>query len=130
MQLNDIEAFSADQDRGAWLELAHPVSGKPTGLRVLVVGPDSATQARARLRMVDELTAASDVHGHVSAASREAVRLHNLAACVVGWEVQADGQPVPFSFSAVLRLLSAGTWVQAQIDAFAADRRHFLAAVR
>jgi hypothetical protein len=126
MQLNDVEAFAADQDRGAWLDLAHPVTGKLTGMRVLVAGPDSATQARARLALVDDLTQATDLEGRVSADNRELARLHNLARCVIGWEVQADGQPVPFSFTAVLRLLRSGTWVQAQIDAFAADRRAFM----
>ena len=130
MQLNEIEAFSADQDRGAWLELHHPVSGKPTGMKVLVVGPDSATQARARLALVDDLTAATDMEGRVSAADRELCRLNNLARCVLGWDVQADGQAVPFSHSAVLRLLKSGTWVQAQIDAFADDRRRFVPGAR
>lgn len=126
MQLNDIEAFSEDQDRGAWLELAHPVSGKLTGMRVLVAGPDSATQARARLALVDDLTAATDLEGRVSAENRELARLHNLARCVLGWEIKADGDSVPFNFSGVVRLLRAGTWVQAQIDAFAGDRRAFM----
>lgn len=125
MQLNEAEAFSADQDRGAWLDLADPVTGKPTGMKVLVAGPDSATQARARLALVDDLTAATDLEGRVSAADRELCRLNNLARCVVGWEMQADGQPVPFNHAAVLRLLRAGVWVQAQIDAFASDRRAF-----
>jgi hypothetical protein len=130
MQLNDIEAFAADQDRGAWLELHHPVDGKPTGLKVLVAGPDSNTQARARLALVDDLTSATDLTGHVSAENRELCRLHNLARCVLGWDVMADGQPVPFNFAAVVRLLKAGTWVQAQIDAFADDRRRFMPGAR
>src|SRR3989338_101186 len=103
MQLNEIEGFAEDQDRGAWLELLDPVKGQQTGLRVKVAGPDSATQARARL-----------------------ARGGNWARCVVAWEVQADGKPVPFSFENVLRLLRAGVWVQSQIDAFAADRRRFV----
>src|SRR3990167_1222341 len=125
MQLNEIEGFAEDQDRGAWLELLDPVKGQPTGLRVKVAGPDSATQARARLALVDDLTAATDFEGRVSAENRELARLRNLARCVVAWEVQADGKPVPFSFENVLRLLRAGVWVQSQIAAFAADRRRF-----
>lgn len=129
MQLNDVEAFAADQDRGAWLDLANPITGKSTGMRVLVAGPDSATQARARLALVDDLTAATDFEGRVSAHDRELARLHNLARCVLGWELLSESAPVPFSFANVVRLLRAGTWVQAQIDAFAADRRAFVPGV-
>lgn len=123
MQLNDILAFSADQDRGVWCDLPDPVDGKPTGIRLQIVGPDSATQARARLRLVDELAEAADDNGRVSAEARERARLNNLAACVVGWELQEAGKPVPFSTANVLRFLRAALWTQATVDALASDRR-------
>lgn len=126
MQLNEIEGFSQDQDRGIWLELLHPVTGKPTGLRVLVAGPDSATQGRARLALVDELADMTDFDGRVSGENREKARLRNLARCVLDWEMIEDGAAVKFSFDNVLRLLRAGLWVQAQIDQLAADRRAFM----
>ncbi|KAF0172885.1 MAG: hypothetical protein FD162_2162 [Rhodobacteraceae bacterium] len=125
MQLNEIEGFSADQDRGAWLDLADPITGKATGLRLLVAGPDSAVQARARLALVDELADMTGFDGRVSGENREKARLRNLARCVIGWEVTEDGKPVPFNFDNVLRLLRAGVWVQSQIDAFADGRRAF-----
>lgn len=37
------------------------------------------------------------------------------------WEIEEDGEPVPFSTANVLRLLRVH-WVQEQVDAFAADR--------
>lgn len=116
-------AFAADQDRGVWCDFPDPVEGKPTGIRLCIVGPDSATQARARLRLVDELAEAADDQGRVPAAAREAARLHNLAACVVGWELQEGGKPVPFTTANVLRFLRAGLWPQQWVDAMASDRR-------
>ncbi len=116
MQLNDILANAEDQDRGKWFDLVDPWTGKPTGIRFLISGPDSATQARARVKLVDELAELADLDGRVSAEAREKVRLNNLARCVLGWECHEDGQPVPFSHANVLRALKAAAWVQAAVQ--------------
>ncbi len=125
MQLNDIEAEAQDHDRGRDFELLDPVTGKPTGITLRIAGPDSATQARARLAMVDELAAGADDEGRVNAAAREKARLNTLARCVLGWDIKEDGEPVPFNHANVVRLLRAALWVQAQVDAFASDRAAF-----
>lgn len=125
MQLNDIEAEAQDHDRGRDFELLDPVTGKPTGITLRIAGPDSATQARARLAMVDELAAGADDEGRVNAAAREKARLNTLARCVLGWDIKEDGEPVPFNHANVVRLLRAALWVQAQVDSFASDRAAF-----
>ncbi|MFJ1293238.1 hypothetical protein ACEPPZ_14320 [Paracoccus yeei] len=125
MQLNDILADAQDQDRGRDFDLLDPVTGKATGIKLRIAGPDSATQARARLQMVDDLADAADADGRVSAADREKIRLNTLARCVLGWEVQEDGQAVPFTHAHVVRLLKAAHWVQQQVDGFASDRAAF-----
>ena len=122
MQLDDITAWSADQDRGRWLDLLDPVTGYPTGIRLRIAGPDSATQARARLRLADELAELADQDGKLSAESREKARLNCLAACVLAWDIHEDGRPIPFTTANVLRLLRAAQWVEAQVDAFASSR--------
>uniref|UniRef100_A4WS90 Uncharacterized protein n=1 Tax=Cereibacter sphaeroides (strain ATCC 17025 / ATH 2.4.3) TaxID=349102 RepID=A4WS90_CERS5 len=124
--LNDLSSILADaedQERGAWFDLVDPVSGKPTGIRFRVAGPDSLTQAKARLRMADELAELADADGRVSAEAREKVRINTLARCVLGWEITEEGESVPFSHANVVRVLRAAAWVQAQVDAFASDRR-------
>lgn len=123
MQLDDILSHSADQDRGRWFDLADPLTGKPTGIRLLIAGPDSATQARGRLKLVDDLADAADDTGRVSAQARERCRMISLASCVLAWEIFEGGQPVPFSHANVMRLLKSAHWVQAQIDAFAGERQ-------
>lgn len=125
MQLNDILSNAEDQEKGRWFELADPVTGRGTGIRLRIAGPDSATQAKARLAMVDELAAAAGDDGRVGAEARERVRLNSLARCVLGWECSEDGQPVPFTHANVLRLLRAAQWVQLQVDALAGDRAAF-----
>jgi hypothetical protein len=125
MNLNDIEADAQDQDRGREFELLDPVTGKATGIKLRIAGPDSATQSRARLQLTDDLAGAADDEGHINAAAREKARLNCLARCVLGWDVQEDGTALPFNQANVLRLLKAAAWVHAQVDAFAGDRAAF-----
>lgn len=123
--LTDIMADVADQDRGGVLELTDPLTGEPTGLKLTVVGPDSRILRRAILEMADELAELMGPDGRVSAENKEKARLNCLAKVVIGWEVVEDGKPVPFSHRAVVRLLTAARWVEAQVDAFTADRANF-----
>lgn len=124
MDLNDVLANVADQDKGREFELADPVTGKPTGIKLRVAGPDSDTQHRARIAMMDELAEMADAEGRVSAELREKARLNCLARCILGWEIEEDGKPVPFSHKNLIRVLRV-QWVQAQADAFASDRAAF-----
>lgn len=122
MQLDEIEANAADQDRGGWFDLLDPVTGANTGIRLRLAGPDSATQGRARLAMVDEMAEAADDEGRVPAAAREKIRLRSLASCVLAWEIEEDGASVPFTQANVLRLLRSARWVEEQVDAMAGNR--------
>lgn len=124
MQLEEIFAAVADQDKGAWLDLLDPIEGKPTGIRLRIVGPDSETAHRARLKLSDDLAAMADLDGKVTAAQREKARLDCLAAHVLAWEAEEDGKAVPFNTANLLRLLRVN-WVEQEVDAFAADRRNF-----
>lgn len=125
MNLSEVGNIAEDQDRGRWLDLLGPYDGKPVGIRLLIVGPDSMAQARARLKLADDLSDMADDEGRVNAENRETARLRNLARCIIGWKAMEDGKPVPFSFDAALRLLKAGRWVQEQVDDFAGSRRAF-----
>jgi hypothetical protein len=125
MQLEDILANVRDQDKGAWLDLADPVKGEPTGMRFCIVGPDSETAHRARLALADAMADALDADGRVSAERREKLRRNCLAAHVIRWEgVEEEGKPVPFTTKNLLTLLAVN-WIETQVDAFAADRRNF-----
>lgn len=125
MQLNDILADVQDQDRGRDFDILDPVTGKPTGITFRIAGPDSATQARARLQLVDDLAELADEDGRISAAAREKARLNCLARCVLGWDIKEDGEPVPFNHATVVRVLKAAHWLQSQVDGFASDRAAF-----
>mgnify|MGYP007095983366 FL=1 len=124
MDLSDILNNIADQDRGREFELADPVTGRSTSIKLWIVGPDSETAHRARLALVDELADMADHEGRVSAEQRNKARLHCLAAHVLRWEIEEDGRPVPFNTANLHRLLRI-QWIEQQVDAFAGDRRNF-----
>lgn len=125
IDLADAFANVVDQDRGKWLNIIDPWSGEPTGFRFLVAGPDSDVQRRARLAMMDRLGEEVRADGTVSAEVRENARIECLARCCLGWEVERDGKPLPFSHRACVEVLRGVVWLQAQVDAFAGDRRNF-----
>lgn len=125
MTLDDVLSNVADQDRGRELVIADPWTGKPTSIKFRIAGPDSDVQHRARIQMMDELAEAAQPDGTVSAEAREAARIACLAKCVLLMEIEEDGKPIATSHKNIIRVLRAGAWIQAQVDAFAGDRRNF-----
>ena len=53
MNLSEVAHIGEDQDRGRWLTLVDPYQANPVGIRLLIAGPDSKTQGRARLKLAD-----------------------------------------------------------------------------
>jgi hypothetical protein len=125
MTLDEVLANVADQDRGRELVIVDPFTGKPSGIRFRIAGPDSEVQHRARIQMMDELAEAARPDGTVSAEARETARLNCLAKTVLLMEIEEDGKPVATSHKNIIRVLRAGQWIQAQVDGFAGDRRNF-----
>jgi hypothetical protein len=124
MQLNDILGNVEDQDKGREFELIDPVEGKPTGIKFRVAGPDSDTQHRAKISLADDLGEMADLDGRVTAEQREKARINCLARCVLGWTIEEDGKPIPFTHQNLVRVLKV-LWVEQQVDAFAANRANF-----
>lgn len=127
MQLNDALAFVEDADRGSELELRHPVSGAPTGMKMTMAGPDSRIQRSANLIMLDELAELARADGSISAECRERAAVAMLARCVLRWDISEDGEALPLTHAHAVRLLSVA-WVRQQADAFAGDRANYTGA--
>ncbi len=120
-----LKANITDQDRGRWLDVVEPWDGKPIGVRLLIAGPDSDTQRKARVEMMDNLAEAADTEGKVSFETREKLRVFCLARCVLNWDIAAAfGLDLPFGQAAVVKILQFG-WLQQQADEFAGDRSKF-----
>jgi hypothetical protein len=125
MDLSEIIGNAIDQERGRVMEIVDPWSGKPLGIRMTIVGPDSETQRKSRIALMDELSEMAGHDGRVTAENRETARINSLARCVIGWDVSEGGNPLSFSHSNVVRVLRASRWLQEQVDAFAGDRSAF-----
>lgn len=121
MQFSDILNGAEDQQRGRWFKLLHPVTGAETAVSLLVAGPDSGVQAQALVAMTDELAEMADPDGRVSGKDRAEVHRRFLARCVLDWKASEGGEPIPFTFDRLLRLIAVA-WVKSQLDAFAANR--------
>lgn len=120
MDLSHFDDMVEGQDRGAELVIKHPVTGDDVPDVVLIVaGPDSDVQRRARLKFNDELMA---YRGKPPADDLDRLETERLARCVVGWRVKRDGKDVEFTFTNVVRLLTGFAFVREQLDAFAASR--------
>lgn len=118
--LAQLDDLIEGQDRGAEMTAKHPVTGDPMPDIVLIIaGPDSDTARRARLKMQDELMA---FRGRPPADEYDRMDIDRLARCVVGWRVKRDGKDVEFSFTNVVRLFKAMTFLREQADKFAESR--------
>lgn len=130
MDLSEISGLSAAQEKGYEFELLDPVHGTPTGLKLLIAGPDSDITRKARQDMERELTRLSGRTGGLTPEGRERLMDGFLFSLTLGWDVQEKGKPVAFSKENFQRLLRAGTWVRAQIDTFANDRSPYFPAAK
>lgn len=120
MDLAHCEDMVEGQDRGADLTIVHPVTGERMPDVVLIVaGPDSAVQRRARIKFSDDLMA---FRNKPPADELDRMEIERLARCVVGWRMKQDGKEKPFSFTAVVALLNNVGFIRDQVDTFAASR--------
>jgi hypothetical protein len=122
MDLSEIVKSTSAQDAGHEFELLDPVRGEPTGIKLTVAGPDSEIARKARHEMEKEINRQSARRGGLTPEGREQIMDEFFGTVVLGWNAKEAGKAVPFSKEAFLRLLKAGTWVRAQVDAFAGDR--------
>jgi hypothetical protein len=103
----------------------HPATGEALPDLVLIVaGPDSDVQRRARLKLADDLL---EYRLHVPADDRERLEIEFFARCVIGWRFKEGGQELPFSHSAVVRVLRQHRYIREQLEAFAASRTAYFA---
>lgn len=108
------------QDKGADLQIRHPVTQEIVPDMVLIVaGPDSDVQRRARIKFSDDLLA---FRGNPPADELERMETARLARCLVGWRVCRDEKPVEFTHTNAVKLLTNFTFIKEQVSAFAASR--------
>lgn len=107
-------------EQGATIEVAHPVTGDKTDVRIVIRGVDSPSFrkiTREHRKKMSEKGAEDRL---------EEMSCDMLAALTIGWQgITQNGEPVPFSVDAVRALYINSPAIRAQVDAFVIDRRNF-----
>lgn len=118
--------LTKDQDAGLPLAIKHPVTGERLdGLTLIVAGPDSSVQARARHEYTDALIRSEN---RAPSEMREKWHTRRIARSVVGWTAKVKGEDVPFTLDNVIDQFTRLPFVQDQVEAFGRSRDgYFLA---
>lgn len=111
-------------DKGAELELRHPVTSEGLGVFITLAGVDSAAFAKAQR---DCQNARIRNQRPVTIQDIEKENLHTLAACTIGWRgLEEGGKAVAFSHAAAVDLYGRFPWIREQVNAFIGNRGNFL----
>lgn len=132
----DIAAFDtvAASNKGAEIELKHPVTMEPLGAFVTVLGKDSDIFRQAFRRKVNAKLArdamakkrGKDVEPPTVEDS-EADGLDLLVACTTGWRGLTDGgEPLEYSPEAARNLYTRAPWIRLQVDEAIGDLANFM----
>lgn len=136
MQGNGLDLAALDiktgADAGFKLELTHPVSGKPLGLWILILGADSdAYQAKMRefrQRAMERLKL--NQRAKMTDEESEEQGLEQLVALTRGWSenIKLDGELLMFSAENARKLYADKriSWIGEQVYRGVHDRANFL----
>jgi hypothetical protein len=122
------EELKQSQEDGIEVVIKHPESGEPIGLKVLVAGPDSERQRKARQRAQNARIRARRMTP-LSAAEQETETAKILGESTISWEwsngLTFNGAVPDLDVETAASLYRKLPFVREQIDMAAADRGGF-----
>ena len=117
MDLNDFD-LCRDADDGFEMIVKNPRTGKPTDIKISVIGSDSKTYRAAKSKIFRK-AASSDV-------DTDDLSAEVYAACVTGWSgVNRGGKDIDFSYEAALSLFTDLPWLMDQVGVAVETRANF-----
>lgn len=124
----DIELFDYETkaEAGFWVDLLHPVTVQPTGIRFNVVGMDSKTYESAASDFNRELSQI-EADTKLSKEQKEEAKLEASCKlwtrCTLGWEgLNENGKEMPFNTKDCHRIYRKYKGAREQIDKAIASR--------
>lgn len=113
--MTDLSIFDYETpaEKGFTVQITHPVTGKPVGVSIDVVGKDSQTFERAQAKFLRATKGLND--DDREGALKAACQL--LTDCTLDWSgVEEDGKEVPFSAANALDIYSRFKGIREQLD--------------
>jgi len=112
-------------NQGEWLELEHPVTGEPLGVRIKLAGIDS-DYYKKEMRRQQNRRLKKGIR-NISAEELEAETISLLVACTLEWEnVEYDGTPLECNAENVRKIYKEFSWIREQVDVFINNRGNFI----
>ena len=107
----------------AKLKVLHPISKEPLGITLHVVGHDSKNFREAYREIVKSTQGKKEA----DLLEMEKNNLRLVAACVVGWDAEAEEAFGPYTQSRALEIVSMDelSFVKEQVEAFISERSNF-----
>ncbi len=123
----DLSAFDlrSGAEKGAKLQLLHPVSGDAINVCIVMRGADAPSYRQVIRGQIDQQI--SEGKTELSAAELETCHVERLAAATLSWKgVVYEGAELACTAANVKRLYSEQLWIREQVARFMEDRAHFL----
>ena len=113
-------------EKGAVLQLTHPVSGVELDISIRLAGMDSEQYQKAQRAAVNKrVNKRRRTPLDPEELAEESYTL--LAKVTLGWEgIVLDGELIPFSQENARMIYKRFPWIREQVDQFTTDRGNFL----
>ena len=110
---------------GTTVDIVHPVTGDPLGIKVTVAGMDSDLYRKAQRKILNKRLNDKKFKTRAEELENESIDL--LAHCTMSWEgVEEDGVVVPFTVDNAKKVYRTYPWMKEQVDVAIGDRGNFL----
>jgi len=125
MDFSDLDVTTA-ADKGAEMQVRHPVTGEAMDASIVLLGSDSKTfRDIVRDRARDAMNQRK--RKNVSLEEAEEQALSTLVRCTVSWKgVQEKGESLKCTPENVEHMYKGYPWLREQVDEFIGDRANFL----
>lgn len=128
LDLSSLDTKEASE-KGAVLEVLHPIEGTPLGIKITLAGADSDIYRTAWRKMVDKMSQRQRPGQRLNFAFKDQDEgdLDVQATCTLAWEgVLVDGQEIACSKENAKELYRRFPWIREQVVSFMGDRANFL----
>ena len=124
MDLAKLDILSPANE-GVWMELEHPVTGEPLGIKIKVAGVDS-DYYRKEMRRQQNKRLKKGIRT-ISAEELENEVIELLVACTLDWEgIEYEGKVLECNKENARMIYKKFPWIREQVDNFINDRANFL----